>query len=387
MIRLVLAVIGVVLWGHAEAGGQINAAVTDILYLEEASAHLTRVQQLIADPRGGAWAIDSQIEGVVRFTESGEMLVFGREGSGPGEFQRPWRMSLVRDTLWVVDLGLDRISGLDPRTGESLGTIIGRNLWRGLSEATGQALAPLQVTQSGVLVAVEDPEATGIAVILLGRDEPGQRQDLLHLERSEDELHVEVPGHSNPIRISNPFSNSDLLALDNFGKYLGSVHQRPSFNIEVVNLEEEPDYSVVPWFTKRREVTDEERTTWLATQEWSNSFVRARFFPSEVVAREAIEAALVTGLTPVVRRLPRGVFERTAFIDGEGDLWFEGWSVGEVPRRWHRLSLEGGELKFTLEDGELLLDIAGRFLWKQRFDSMDVPHLTRVELARSEILP
>ena len=387
MLWLFLASVGLLALSHAEASAQVNAEVADVLHLQEASYHLTRIQQLIADSQGGAWAIDSQIEGVVRFSESGEMVVFGRMGSGPGEFQQPWRMSLVRDTLWVVDIGLDRISGLDPRTGQSLATIGGGSLWRGLPEAGRQSMAPLEVTEGGVLVAIEEPESATIVLVLLDRDEPGRRRDLLRLEQSDADLHVEVPGHSNPIRIPNPFSNSDLLALDNYGRYVAKVRQRPSFEVEVVELAEEPEHNMIPWALERREVTDEERAAWLATEELSRTFARRRFFPSEDAAREAIEDALVTGLVPMVRRMTQGVFERTTFIDGEGALWFEGWSVGEAPPRWHRLSPEGGELKFTLEDGELLLDIAGRFLWKQRFDSMDVPHLTRVELAPSGVLP
>jgi len=387
MVRLVLVLTGVIILGHSKAEAQINAEVIDVLHLQEASYQLTRIQQLIADPQGGAWVLDSQTDGVIRFTESGEMLTFGRKGSGPGEFQRPWRMSLVRDTLWVVDLGLDRASGLDPHTGEPLGTINGGRLWRGLPEASGKPIAPMQVTQSGVLLAVEEPETASIALILLGRDEPWQRQELLRLERSDDDLLVEVPGHSEPIRITNPFSNSDLLALDNRGKYVARVRQRPSFEVEVVGLDGEPEHSVIPWALKRREVASEERVTWLTTQEWSTSFVRARFFPTETAATDAIKDALKTGLTPVVRRQTLGMFEQATFIDGQGGPWFEGWSIGDVPRRWYRLSPEGLDLEFTLESGELLLDVAGRFLWKQRVNSMGVPQLTRVELARSEILP
>jgi len=380
MVRFLWAFSALILIGQNEVGGQINAEVKDILSLEEASAVLTRVQQLIADPRGGAWVLDSQIEGVVRFTENGEMLVFGRKGSGPGEFQRPWRMSLVRDTLWVVDLGLHRISGLDPLTGESLGTINGRPLWLALPEVG----TPLQVTETGILVAVEEPESGTVALVLLDRDELGKSRDLMRLERSDSDLHVEVPGHSDPIRITNPFSNSDLLALDNYGKYVARVRQSPSFEVEVVELRNEPERTTISWALERRNVTNEERAAWQADQRYSISFARARFFASEEEAGKAIEDALVTGLAPVVRRLTRGVFEQSAFIDEDGDLWFEGWSGGEAPHKWFRLTPEGAEPELTFRNGELLLDIAGRFLWKQAFNSLDVPRLTRVELRALE---
>ena len=386
MTRLTLVLIAILALGQIEAEAQVVSEVVDVLELEEASDHLTSILQLIADSRGGAWALDTGTHGVIRFSETGEMLVFGREGEGPGEFERPWRMSLVRDTLWVVDTGLDRITGLDPISGEPLGTIGGGPLWRSLPEAGQRSLAPVGVTEVGVLVVIDDG-GTGLDLVLLSRDEAGERLDLLNLERPDENLPVVVPGHANPIRISNPFSNSDLLALDHYGRYAGRVRQRPSFEVEVVSLGGAVGREVIPWPLERREVTDQERAVWLASQWYSSDFVEAGFFPTEEAARKAVESALRTDMKPVVRRLTRGVFDRTVFFDEDGYLWHQDWSVGEAPRRWYRLSAEGRSLEFTLEDGEILLDITGRFLWKQRYDSLDVPHLTRVELSGSGHLP
>ena len=58
-----------------------------------------------------------------------------------------------------------------------------------------------------------------------------------------------------------------------------------------------------------------------------------------------------------------------------------------MPAFERALASEGLELEFTLESGELLLDVAGRFLWKQRVNSMGVPQLTRVELRGVGLVP
>jgi len=382
MIRSVLMVVALVALGGGELRAQAEEQIANVFELESASIHLTRIEQLIADSVGGSWALDSQTPGVIRFTEVGDMLTFGRDGSGPGEFQSPWRMSLVRDTLWVVDVGLDRITGIDPITGVSLGTISGRTLWRILPEAGQQAMAPLQVTETGVLVALEEPEESMVLLVLLDRDRPGRRKDLMWLAQPDADLSIEIPGHSNPIRIPNPFSNSDLLSLDGRGRFLARVRQQPSFQAEVIDLHEDDVPVVLRWSFERREVTEDQQMAWLEGQtELARGFARRGFFASEAAAMEAIESALETELTPAVRRSARGVFERTTFIDEQGSAWFEGWSLGESHHEWYRLTPEGGALELALENGEELLGVSGRFLWKQRFDSLGVPHLTRVELA------
>jgi hypothetical protein len=379
LLLLLLLVLGT--W---TASAQTLLEETDSREFREASGVLTRIEQLIADNGGGAWAIDAQLPGVIRFTEGGEMVVLGREGEGPGEFRRPWRMSLVRDTLWVVDLGLDRINGLDPVTGEPLGVIRGGSLWRGLPEAANHAVAPLQVTETGVLVALEERATSTVGVFLLDRGEAGGRHRILDLDQSDADLRIGVPGHSEPIRITNPFSNADLLALDDHGRYVAGLRQRPEFEVELVDLSEEPEPTVLFRTFQRRQLRAEERSRWLAKQEGlARSFTGAGFFASEAAAREAIEDALEMGPAPVVRRVTRGVLERAAFIDEDGGVWFERWSPGDSPREWHRLSKEGEELKLTLQSREELLDLAGPFLWKQRFDSLGVPHVTRVEVAVS----
>ena len=220
-----------------------------------------------------------------------------------------------------------------------------------------------------------------VLLVLLDRDRPGGRKDLMRLAQPDADLSIEVPGHVNPIRIPNPFSNSELLSLDNHGRFFARVRQQPSFQAEVIDFRGDDDPMVLGWPFERREVTSDQRMAWLEGQtELAQGLARRGFFASEAAAREAIESALETELAPAVRRSSRGVFERTTFVDERGCPWFEGWSLGGSQHEWYRLSPEGAALEFTLENGEELLGVSGPFLWKQRFDSLGVPHLTRVEL-------
>lgn len=366
--------------GTVGASPQVDLTILDEMRFESASERLTRVEQLIADSTGGAWGIDSNIRGVLRFTDAGEMRAFGRAGSGPGEFENPWRLTLARDTLWVADIGTDRITGLDPYTGEHLVSISGFDLWRALPVADGRSLAPIGVTQRGtVLVAIHEPGSDQILIAELTRSWPITPRDVIRLERAGDDVQVTTPG-PGVITFGNPFSKADLLILDDRGRYVGRLRQVPSFEAELVPLGDGADPVRVSRLGETRPVTDAERDSWLAG--WASTFAGRGIFPSEIAARQAIEEALEniprTDSAPYVKRRTRGIFEGGTFIDEADGVWIEEWSVGESPGRWRRLDEAGAGFELTVGSDEVLLDVAGRFVWKQRFDSLDVPHLTRL---------
>jgi len=92
---------------------------------------LTRVEHLLVDEEGRVYAIDQRASEVLRWSADMKFdAVIGRRGAGPGEFMNPWLMSLSGDTLWVVDLAEDRITGVHRLSGEPLGVITGSSTWR-----------------------------------------------------------------------------------------------------------------------------------------------------------------------------------------------------------------------------------------------------------------
>jgi hypothetical protein len=358
------------------AGGDENRLVID-----PDAVPLTRIQQLIAGADGGAWAIDSRIRGVLRIEPSGSVSVLGREGSGPGEFSDPWRLSLVRDTLWVTDVGLDRITGIDPKTGLPLGMISGFSVWSASPLKGGVSVAPLSVAESGeVLVAIHEPGSSVVELALVRRSWPVEHRRVLELAREDDDLTVVVPGERPPIRFTNPFSNADLLTLDARGRVVGAVRQDSTLVVDKVALDGSDRRSSLRWSLERSFVSTEERRTWLAVEGegWIRTFARRGIFETPAAARKAIESALPGGRRPVVRRATRGVFERSTFIDRKGAVWLEGWNVGRSPRPWYRLDEGGAELTLTLADDEVLLDADDEFAWVQGFDELGVPRVSRI---------
>ncbi|MCH7933341.1 MAG: hypothetical protein IIC36_05030 [Gemmatimonadetes bacterium] len=56
-----------------------------------------------------------QTSNVLFFSETGESLgSIGRDGEGPGEFRKAWRLGWIADTLYVYDFSLRRFTLIDP---------------------------------------------------------------------------------------------------------------------------------------------------------------------------------------------------------------------------------------------------------------------------------
>ncbi|MFQ5519840.1 MAG: hypothetical protein ACE5FK_00445 [Candidatus Methylomirabilia bacterium] len=285
------------------------------------------------------------------------------------------------DTLWVTDVGLDRITGVDPNDGRPLGVISGFSVWAALPLQDGARIAPLAVAQSGeVLVAILEAGSSTVAIALVRRSWPVEHRVLFRLEREDDDLAVVVSDGRPPIRFTNPFSTADLLTMDAQGQAVGAIRQDSTLAVETVSLDGEDRRSTLTWNPERGSVSDEDRRAWLDVEGegWVSTLSRRAGTPPAV--RRAIEDALPTGgQRPVVRRATRGVLERSTFVDDSGAIWFEAWNVGRSPRPWYRLDGGGARLMLTLEDDEVLLDATSRFAWIQGFDEVGVPRLTRIQ--------
>jgi hypothetical protein len=83
-----------------------------------------RIQDIAVDPTGRVYVLDSMIRRVsVHDPEGRTLLVFGREGEGPGEFEYPTRLFLAPpDTIKVFDASLFRVTSFSS-SGAALATI------------------------------------------------------------------------------------------------------------------------------------------------------------------------------------------------------------------------------------------------------------------------
>ena len=75
-----------------------------------------RITDIAMDRKGRLFVADDTRHQVIVFDSAGQFVqAIGREGTGPGEFQSPWRLALdVTDSLFIWDSRLARISVFDP---------------------------------------------------------------------------------------------------------------------------------------------------------------------------------------------------------------------------------------------------------------------------------
>lgn len=60
--------------------------------------------------KGGIYILDSKDNNIKIFREDGSFIeCFSREGSGPGEFRRPWILDIIEEEIYIADTGNGRI--------------------------------------------------------------------------------------------------------------------------------------------------------------------------------------------------------------------------------------------------------------------------------------
>lgn len=86
-------------------------------------AQLTLISDLALDGDGSLYLADGTFPAVLHLEPNGELRrILGRAGDGPGEFVRVSQLGVVRDSLWVSDFGLLRVT-LFPRDGRGQRTV------------------------------------------------------------------------------------------------------------------------------------------------------------------------------------------------------------------------------------------------------------------------
>jgi hypothetical protein len=79
--------------------------------IDAASADLVPIDWLGVSPNGSLVVMQALDHAIKVFSPSGQLVTsVGSKGSGPGEFQRPTRGGWVKDTLWISDTQLFRLT-------------------------------------------------------------------------------------------------------------------------------------------------------------------------------------------------------------------------------------------------------------------------------------
>lgn len=82
--------------------------------VDDTASALTSVREIVVGRDGRIFSLHPQEHAVRIHDVNGRLLRrFGREGSGPGEFESPSRIGLRGDTLWVFDHGTYRFTLFD----------------------------------------------------------------------------------------------------------------------------------------------------------------------------------------------------------------------------------------------------------------------------------
>lgn len=327
---------------------------------------LGNVFKVVMGPRGEILATQPEVSTISVFDSTGQFLRdIGRSGGGPGEFGVPGALGWTGDTLWVMDVGQQRVHLFD----------------RDLSYARTVTPVPLESPDPrmrllpGPLLA--DGSVLAIPLVFV----PADSQPLILLEQNGEVRRL--PGISNrghtvrlrgslePLGVTtNPWSDSDLWTPAADGKSIIVVHRpiatrEDQGKLQILRLGLNGDTLVNQDFVYRpRPLRDQEAER--VYREMAERFGRNRNI-SAAVAR--IESDLRSSV-PAPRFYPAV----TELISGDdGTIWLRREAPSQGQEEWQVFSADGEMLgRVRLPEGLRLHGADARRVWGVMRDELDV---------------
>ncbi len=343
--------------------------------INETGYSLTKVSDLVVGS-DGAMYVAQPLENLIRIydREGGLEGSFGRGGAGPGEFQRVKTMGWTRDTLWVRDLALGRIS-LFTAQGEFVETVAFQHrvgsFW--MSWVGPWGLLADGSVMAGLGRTVVDDRFSALPVLRFSRT--GELLDTIFVESRKGNtlLLGDLSDTGFEIVGPQPFSDAQLHAWSADGRFVAVVNRRvdsesgnPHYTVTKIDFlgdtifNRDYRYTPVPFGAG-------------TVEEWIDEYLdrpssRRLRLPRSMVR----EALYVPAHRPPVTALVLG---------SDSTVWLQEPETQPGVARWRVLGPDGSVLAFASLPAEFTLFQARRErVWGVEHDELGVPYVVRYRL-------
>lgn len=317
---------------------------------------LTAVAELEVDEAGTIYVMQMRQQTIKVFDSNGVFVRrIGRLGAGPGEFQSPYHMGWVGDTLWVYDGPLTRLS-LFSQSGDFLGSVrYGQHGGAALLQDGTVAFRPFSLTGPGATALLKFSVASG------------ETDTIAHIDRVADEGW-------------NPFRDDPLWKAGPGGSYVVFVDRSTS------NTDSDPAFRV----TKFAHTGD---TLWHKPFGYTpipltEDVISAIVDPVVAQFNERMEGRNVPAMS--VTDVKEGLYKPgtlapvTQLVVGYDDtIWLKREASSTAMTQWDVLDADGVRLfAVAVPTDTRILRASREVVWTTENDELDVPYVVRYRVLR-----
>jgi hypothetical protein len=310
---------------------------------------------------------------VLIFSSSGKRLAtIGRDGEGPGEFRRVSAAGWRRDTLWVVDSSLRRVTlfppdSADPVVVPSTGVVLSNPDLTVPHPLGDSRWFSTQILRSGA------DAITGYELVVLD-DRWSEPRVLVALQPPATSLVIDYGAMGSSHLGLQPFSDHPLYAFSPDGTSLtvvrravtdGQSQDGTALTVTRTSLRGDTIFHVTPAVAVQPIAEDTRRA--VIEHHAANPRLQRRL-PSVAAVRDALESAL---------HVPRVHPPATGVIVGiDGRTWVRGADDWQGTVRWHVLDGRGRIESVVDVDREIEIWAADHeSVWAVLRDDLDVPYV------------
>jgi hypothetical protein len=355
---------------------------------DDPEAAFTWFRDLEVGPDGSIFTAHPQESQIRVHDASGSFVrTIGRQGEGPGEFDRVGPMAIVGDTLWVLDYGLYRFSYFDLE-GNLLRT---RRIPIDLGDSrTDIPPRPRGLLRDGTIIgsppAFSDLVASGDLTenYFVRMDTLGNAADTIATYSLVNTTCEITNNETGPAYFgsyqSQPFSDAEIVRVSDYDMTAVRVTRGPpgaddppAFTVTVWEIDGDTVFSrAFPYnpIPLRTAIVDS------IIDEFAESVASSRFLAGRATfdeaARWARESLYLPEYHPPVSSL---------VIGADGQLWLRAEELGEPVSKWRILSADRDPVGVVeLPSGFAMLYARGMQVWGSEYDELDVPYIVRYRI-------